>query len=54
MRDPVVTDTGQSYEREVIEQHILRNGKTDPITREPITGRLYPNLALKKAIGDFI
>jgi STIP1 family protein 1 len=54
MEDPVVTDSGQTYERSVIEEHIERNGKTDPLTREPITGKLYPNLALKRAIQSFI
>jgi STIP1 family protein 1 len=54
MKDPVVTDVGQTYERTSIEEHIKKNGKTDPFTREPISGNLYPNVALKCAIDSFI
>lgn len=54
MEDPVTTDSGQTYERSAIEENIQRNGKTDPFTRAPISGNLYPNFALKKAIQDFI
>lgn len=54
MEDPVTTDSGQTYERSAIEECIQRNGKTDPFTRAPLTGVLYSNFALKKAIQDFI
>lgn len=54
MEDPVTTDSGQTYERSAIQENIQRNGKTDPFTRKPISGNLYPNFALKKAIQDFI
>ena len=54
MEDPVVTDSGQTYERTAIEQHIERNGKTDPLTRKPISGNLYPCVSIKKAIDDFL
>ena len=54
MEDPVTTESGQAYERTAIEQHIQRNGKTDPFTRKPISGLLYPSIAIKKAIEDFL
>lgn len=54
MENPVVTDAGQTYEKTAIQEHIEHNGKTDPFTREPISGKLYPNQALKRAIQAFI
>jgi STIP1 family protein 1 len=36
MEDPVTNSVGQTYEREVIEEHIKKNGLIDPLTREPI------------------
>lgn len=54
MEDPVTTQSGQTYERSAIEEHIQRNGKTDPFTRKPISGTLYPSIAIKKAIEDFL
>lgn len=50
MEDPVTTESGQTYERSAIEEHIQRNGKTDPFTRKPISGILYPSITIKKAI----
>ncbi len=47
--DPVITKSGQSYERSWLLQH-LKTSKTDPFSREKITENdLYPNLALKDA-----
>ena len=54
MEDPVMTDSGQTYEREALEQHLEKNGRTDPFTRQPIKGALYPNIAIKKAVQDFL
>ena len=54
MEDPVVTDSGQTYERDAIEAHIQKNGKTDPFTRQPIKGPLYPNVSVKKAVQEFL
>lgn len=54
MEDPVVTDSGQTYERSAIEEHMQHNGKTDPFTRQPIKGPLYPSVAIKKAIQEFL
>ncbi|KAI9774684.1 MAG: hypothetical protein M1840_002933 [Geoglossum simile] len=54
MHDPVVTKTGQSYDRSSIMEHIRRS-KTDPLTREPLfESELRPNLALKQACATFL
>lgn len=31
-----------------------KNGKTDPFTRKPIKGPLYPNISIRKAVQDFL
>ncbi|KAK8127918.1 hypothetical protein PG984_009026 [Apiospora sp. TS-2023a] len=54
MVDPVMTVSGQSYERASILEH-LRLQQTDPLTREPLRpSDLRPNLALRKACEDFL
>lgn len=46
MLDPVITPSGQTYEREAIQQWITANG-TSPTTREPLAmSDLRPNHAL--------
>lgn len=54
MEDPVMTDSGQTYERQAIEFHLQKNGKADPFTRQPIKGPLYPNISIRKAVQDFL
>ena len=54
MHDPVITKSGQSYERSTIEAH-LKISPTDPLTREPLRKEdLRPNLALKQACEEFL
>ncbi|KAI9833545.1 MAG: hypothetical protein M1826_007159 [Phylliscum demangeonii] len=54
MHDPVVTKTGQSYDRSTILEHLKRSA-TDPLTRDPLRHEdLRPNLALKQACADFL
>lgn len=54
MYDPVVTKTGQSYDRSSIMEHLKRS-KTDPLTREPLRLEdLRPNLALRQACEEFL
>lgn len=54
MVDPVITVSGQSYERASIMEH-LRRQPTDPLTREPLRpSDLRPNLALRKACEEFL
>lgn len=54
MHDPVVTKTGNSYDRSTVMEH-LRRSATDPLTREPLRMEdLRPNLALKQACEAFL
>lgn len=54
MHDPVMTKTGQSYDRATMLQH-LRHSETDPLTREYLTiADLRPNLALRQACEEFL
>jgi STIP1 homology and U-box containing protein 1 len=54
MHDPVMTKSGQSYERSTIEAH-LKTSPTDPLTREPLRKEeLRSNLALKQACAEFL
>lgn len=54
MHDPVVTKTGNSYDRSTLLEHLKRSN-TDPLTREPLTTYdLRPNLALKQACAEFL
>ncbi|KAE8450484.1 hypothetical protein EG329_006214 [Mollisiaceae sp. DMI_Dod_QoI] len=54
MLDPVVTKTGQSYDRASIMEH-LKHSQTDPLTREPLhASDLRPNLALRAACEEFL
>ncbi|KAK7927471.1 hypothetical protein PG985_004469 [Apiospora marii] len=58
MVDPVMTVSGQSYERASIMEHMRRqqtDPQTDPLTREPMRpSDLRPNLALRKACAEFL
>lgn len=52
--DPVISKSGQSYERSWILEH-LRKNQTDPFSRERLTAAdLVPNLGLKAAAEEFI
>lgn len=54
MLDPVITKTGQSYDKVSILNHLKRS-KTDPLTREPLHPQdLRPNLALRDACEEFL
>lgn len=55
MMDPVITPSGITYDRKVIEEHLQRVGHFDPITRTPLTAeQLVPNLAMKEVIDTFL
>jgi len=55
MEDPVTTQSGHSYERAVLMEHLRKNGLFDPVTRDPISmEHIYPNLNLKQAIETFL
>lgn len=54
MHDPVVTRTGQSYDRSTLIEH-LRRSSTDPLTREPLRIEdCRTNIALKAACEQFL
>ena len=54
MHDPVITKSGNSYDRATLMEHLKRS-HTDPLTREPLTWQdLRPNLALKQACDEFL
>ena len=50
MTDPVITPSGETYERQAIEQWLETHG-TDPQTRRPLTKeQLIPNRRLKETV----
>ena len=54
MHDPVMTKTGNSYDRVTLMEHLKRS-HTDPLTRETLgADDIRPNLALKQACEDFL
>lgn len=34
IREPIILETGITYEKEMIQFHLNKNGSTDPVTRE--------------------
>ena len=51
--DPVITDSGHSFEREYIIQSIQSNGN-DPITRQPLKfNNVIGNTLVKKVVNEF-
>ena len=54
MHDPMMTKTGNSYDRVTLMEHLKRS-HTDPLTREPLRADdIRPNLALKQACDEFL
>lgn len=55
MCDPVITPSGITYDRKIIEEHLQRVGHFDPVTRTSLTtDQLIPNLSMKEVIDAFI
>jgi len=55
LRDPVVTPSGITYERKDIEEHLMRVGHFDPVTRVSLTAdQLIPNYAMKEVVDSFV
>jgi len=55
MEDPVVIQSGHTYERAMIEKHFQTNGGFDPITRQEVDRSvLIQNHMLKKASEDYL
>lgn len=55
MRDPVITPSGITYDRQDIEEHLKRVGHFDPITRQPLkASQLISNLAMKEVVDAYL
>jgi len=55
MEEPVVAQSGMTYEKSALMDHLKRNRKTDPITRKPIDDEyIFENIALKQKIEEFV
>ncbi|ESO87455.1 hypothetical protein LOTGIDRAFT_127906 [Lottia gigantea] len=55
MRDPVITPSGITYNKQDIIEHLQRVGHFDPVTRSALTQeQLIPNLAMKEVIDNFL
>lgn len=55
MEDPVVIQSGHTYEKALINKHFERNGATDPITRQTVDPSVtIPNHMLKKASEHYL
>ncbi|KAK6454192.1 uncharacterized protein RJT20DRAFT_130226 [Scheffersomyces xylosifermentans] len=52
--DPVITPSGQSFEKSWLWQHLSAN-EVDPLTRQKLTKeQCYPNLGLKLCVDEYI
>ncbi|KAL4131849.1 hypothetical protein QTP88_009096 [Uroleucon formosanum] len=55
LRDPVITPSGITYDRKDLEEHLMKVGHFDPVSRQHLTvDQLIPNLALKEAVEAFV
>lgn len=54
MENPVVTEAGHTYEKDVLVEHFKKNGAIDPTTRKPISPNFYPNQNIKTATEEFL
>ncbi|CAN1330912.1 Putative E3 ubiquitin-protein ligase LIN-1 [Linum perenne] len=54
--DPVTLETGQTYERQAIQEWLDRGNTTCPITRQKLSGTLLPktNYVLKRLIASWL
>ena len=43
----MVNETGITYEKDALLRHIKTKGKIDPTTKQKISGKLFPNFAIK-------
>ncbi|CAH8610021.1 unnamed protein product [Heterobilharzia americana] len=55
MRDPVITPSGITYDRQSIIAHLRQVGHFDPLSRQPLTeDQLIPNLSMKEVVQAFL
>ncbi|EMG48175.1 hypothetical protein G210_1304 [Candida maltosa Xu316] len=53
--DPVISPSGITYEKATLIDHLQKNGKFDPITRQALhEDQLYPNLIMKDTVEAYI
>ncbi|KAK2197278.1 bifunctional U-box domain/OBG-type guanine nucleotide-binding (G) domain/Tetratricopeptide repeat/OBG-type GTPase/GTP1-OBG domain superfamily/P-loop containing nucleoside triphosphate hydrolase/GTP-binding protein OBG [Babesia duncani] len=54
-KDPAITPSGHTYERELLTTHLARNGDFDPVTRDKCRQcDILPNYAIKEAVENFL
>lgn len=54
MENPVITEAGICYEKEVLIQHFEKNGGIDPSTRKPISTKFHEDVNVRQAIQYFL
>ena len=55
MEDPIILESGFTYERSSIERHFQHNGNFDPLTREEVRKSIMiPNKKIKHATEEFL
>ena len=55
MEEPVLIESGFTYEKSEIKRHFERNGNFDPITRQEVNPEvLIKNIHIKHATADFL
>ena len=55
MIEPVLIESGHTYEKAMILEHFKKSGAIDPITGQEVNPQvIVPNHALKKASKDFL
>jgi len=55
IREPIILETGITYEKEMIQFHLNKNGNTDPVTRENLKNApVIKNKSLQAATCNFI
>jgi STIP1 family protein 1 len=54
-REPVITPSGNSYERSALMEHLSKVGKWDPISRVPMSeSDVRPNIALRNSTEHYL
>jgi len=54
MKEPIITPDGICYEKEILTEHLNKNGYFDPVTRKPLpVSKPIPNKTLRSAIEHF-
>ena len=54
IRNPVLLSSGNSYEKNLVEKHLLEKGYKDPLTTVNVLRTVVINRNLKHAIDEFL